>query len=76
MLTVVPGSCSGDDDRPSAGESASLIDQIVREGARRMLVEALQDEVDAYVAGFAGERDERGRRLLVRNGYHERRAAA
>ena len=29
---------------------ASLIDEIVREGARRMLAEALQAEVDAYVA--------------------------
>jgi hypothetical protein len=65
MLTVVPGSCSGDDDRPSAGESASLIDQIVREGARRMLVEAPQAEVDAYVAGFAGERDQTRSRLKI-----------
>ena len=44
-----------------------MIDQIVREGARRMLAEALQAEVDAYIAQFAGERDERGRRLVVRN---------
>ena len=38
--------------------SASLIDEIVREGARRMLAEALQAEVDAYVAALAAERDE------------------
>jgi hypothetical protein len=38
MLTVVPGPAS-DDDHSVAGE-ASLIDQIVREGARRMLAEA------------------------------------
>ena len=31
--------------------SSSLIDEIVREGARRMLAEALQAEVDAYIAG-------------------------
>ncbi len=30
--------------------SPSLIDEIVREGARRMLAEALQAEVDAYIA--------------------------
>jgi hypothetical protein len=48
----------------------SLIDEIVREGARRMLAEALQAEVDAYIAAFAAERDESGRRLVVRNGYH------
>jgi transposase-like protein len=56
----------------SAG-SAGLIDEIVREGARRMLAEALQAEVDAYIAQFAGERDEAGRRLVVRNGSHQPR---
>jgi transposase-like protein len=45
-----------------------LIDEIVREGARRMPA-----EVDAYIARFTAERDERGRRLVVRNGYHEPR---
>ena len=38
-----------------------------------MLAEALQAEVDAYVAQFAGERDDNGRRLVVRNGYHHSR---
>ena len=39
-----------------------------------MLAEALAAEVDAYIAAFAGERDENGRRLVVRNGYHQSRA--
>jgi len=73
MLTVVPGPASGDDDRPPASDSTSLIDQIVREGARRMLAEALQAEVDAYIAASAGQCDEHGHRLVVRNGYHEPR---
>jgi transposase-like protein len=51
----------------------SLIDEIVREGARRMLAEALQAEVAAYIERFAGELDEQGRRLVVRNGYHDPR---
>ena len=55
------------------GESTSLIDDIVREGARRVLAEALQAEVDAYIARFSAERDERGRRLVVRNGSHQPR---
>ena len=38
-----------------------------------MLAEALQAEVDAYIAAFASERDENGRRLVVRNGSHEPR---
>jgi transposase-like protein len=71
MLTVVPGDGSGHEGGKDS--SSSLIDEIVREGARRMLAEALQAEVDAYVAAFAAERDESGRRLVVRNGYHQSR---
>jgi putative transposase len=49
------------------------LDAIVREGARRMLAAALEAEVDDYLAAHAAERDERGRRLVVRNGHaHER----
>jgi transposase-like protein len=69
VLTVVQEGSSGEgEDRPG-----SLIDEIVREGARRMLAEALQAEVDAYVAAFAADRDESGRRLVVRNGRHQPR---
>jgi hypothetical protein len=50
-----------------------LIDQIVRDGARRMLAEALQAEVEGYIAQFVAERDENGRRLVVRNGCHQPR---
>ena len=71
MLTVVPG--AADADNPRRADGGALIDQIVREGARRMLAEALQAEVDAYIAQFAGERDEHGRRLAVRNGTHQPR---
>jgi hypothetical protein len=70
MLTVVPDPASGDNDRPNAGE-ASLIDQIVREGVRRMQAEALKAEVDAYITAFVDERDEHGRRLVVHSGYHQ-----
>ena len=72
MLTVVPEAADADDPRGDSSGS-SLIDEIVRDGARRMLAEALQAEVDAYIAQFVGERDERGRRLVVRNGSHQPR---
>jgi len=71
MLTVVPGDGSGHEGGKDI--SPSLIDEIVREGARRMLAEALAAEVDAYIARFAEERDGNGRRLVVRNGYHQPR---
>ena len=80
MLTVVPEESDSHDDHPGGGHpggpsagAGSLIDQIVREGARRMLAEALQAEVDAYIAQFRDERDANGRRLVVRNGSHQPR---
>ena len=72
MLTVVPDGCPGHDGGKDE-VSPSLIDEIVREGARRMLAEALRAEVDAYIAAFAGQRGEDGRRLVVRNGSHQSR---
>ena len=72
VLTVVPGAADAGDPRRPEG-SSSVIDEIVREGARRMLAEALQAEVDDYIARNAGERDEAGRRLVVRNGSHQPR---
>src|SRR4051794_17805856 len=71
VLTVVPGAADADDPRRPDG--VALIDEIVREGARRMLAEALQAEVDAYIAAFRDERDENGHRLVVRNGTHQPR---
>jgi putative transposase len=53
--------------------SGSLLDEIVRDGARQMLAAALQAEVAAYVKAHAEELDERGRRLVVRNGHHNER---
>ena len=49
------------------------LDELVREGARRMLAAALEVEVDAYLAAHAAERDEGGRRLVVRNGHARQR---
>jgi putative transposase len=49
------------------------LDAIVREGARRMLAAALEAEVEDYLAAHAAERDEGGRRLVVRNGHARQR---
>ena len=51
----------------------SLLDEIVRDGAQRMLAAALRAEVAAYIEGFADHVDEKSRRLVVRNGYHAER---
>ena len=70
MLTVVHDAQSSNDD---AGAGRSLLDEIVRDGARRMLEAALQAEVAAYVEQFIDQVDDKGRRLVVRNGYHQQR---
>ena len=50
-----------------------MLDELVREGARQMLAVALQAEVAAYVDAHVDQVDTDGRRLVVRNGYHEPR---
>ncbi len=81
MLTVVTESAS----TPAAPDAAaapvaqasgqaatvggSLIDEIVRDGARRMLAAALEAEVAAYIDAHADQLDEHGHRLVVRNGH-------
>ena len=52
---------------------ASLLDVLVRDGARTMLAAALRAEVAAYVEAHADEVDDAGHRLVVRNGYHQAR---
>lgn len=60
-------------DEVGRAEMRSALDEIVLDGAQRMLAAGLEAEVDAYLAGLSGERDERGRRLVVRNGHAEPR---
>src|SRR5512135_437436 len=57
------------EDAATRVELAAGLDEIVREGARRMLAAALEAEVEAYLAAHAGERPGAGRRLVVRNGH-------
>ena len=65
MLSVV-----GDEGR---SELVVDLDELVREGARRMLAVALEEEVAAYIAAHAGELDEHGHRLVRRNGHARKR---
>ena len=47
----------------------SPLDQIIRDGAQRILQAAIEAEVDEFVARHADRRDPQGKRLVVRNGY-------
>jgi len=48
-----------------ADEGRVGLDELAREGARRMIAAALEAEVADYVDRFAGEVDEEGKRLVV-----------
>ncbi|MEV7286309.1 transposase [Streptomyces sp. NPDC093252] len=54
-------------------ESGALVDELVREGARRMPAAALEAEVNQYTAELAAGTDGHGRRPVVRDGHHRTR---
>jgi transposase-like protein len=69
MLSVVA-------DEQARAELALDLDELLREGARRMLAVALEAEVDAYITACAEARDQRGHRLVRRNGHAPARQLA
>lgn len=43
--------------------------EVLRSGARRLIAEAVEAELREFLGQFEGQRDEQGRRAVVRNGY-------
>lgn len=64
MMTIV----RADEGAQASEEIAATLDDLAREGARRMIVAALEIEVEAYRARHRSARTERGHALVVRNG--------
>ena len=62
MLTLVS------QDSRDTQEIASSLDELARRGALQTIESALAEEVSAYLSKFKDERDEAGRKLVVRNG--------
>mgnify|MGYP000900013453 CR=1 FL=1 len=54
--------------------SRDVLTEILRTGAQKLLAEAIEQEVEAYLAEHVGERDAAGRQLVVRNGHRKSRA--
>jgi putative transposase len=50
-------------------ESEDPLLSILREGARKMLTQAIELEVEEYIRRHTGQVDENGKRLVVRNGF-------
>ncbi len=55
-------------ETPGAGSKDALT-EVLRQGACRMLAQAIEAEVEAFVASHDQMRDEEGRRVVIRNGY-------
>jgi transposase-like protein len=55
--------------RRGAGVTDDPLLAVLREGAQRMLMQAVEAEVEAFLAAHAELADEQGRRRLVRNGH-------
>jgi putative transposase len=53
-----------------------VMTEILRQGAQRMLAQAIQEEVDEWIDGRAELRDASGRQQVVRNGYLPERTIA
>jgi putative transposase len=62
-----------DDAEGQTAEITQTLDELAREGARRMIAAALEAEVAEYVEALRHHRDESGHALVVRNGrsHHE-----
>jgi len=52
-----------------ATSTRDALTEVVRLGAQRMLTAALEAEVETYIEGLQHIRDEKGHRLVVRNGH-------
>ena len=59
---------------PEKSETWSVLEQLAREGARKMLQQALELEVEEYIKAHTQDRDSLGKQTVVRNGYHPSRS--
>lgn len=57
-----------EEKNPEEISPKSLLEELLREGARKMLQSAIENEVEEYIVKNQFKRDERGHRLAARNG--------
>ena len=50
-------------------KETSVLEEVIQEGARRLLQAAIEHEVAEYIACFQNIKDEQGRRKVVKNGF-------
>jgi putative transposase len=50
-------------------EAKSPLEQVIAEGARKMLQAAIENEVQEYLQAYGGRRTDKGQAVVVRNGH-------
>jgi putative transposase len=65
--------CENNADRSVVPAPQDVMTEILRAGAKKLLAEMIQQEVEDWLAQHAGLRDEQGRHQVVRNGYLPKR---
>jgi len=58
-----------EDKNHQAKAFENFLEDTLREGARKLLQQAIENEVQEHIKMLQEERDEKGRRAIVRNGY-------
>lgn len=51
----------------------SVLEQVAREGARKMLQLALENEVEEFIQKHSNLKDENGKKIVTKNGYMPQR---
>lgn len=56
-------------DESTQGTFGNALEEILRQGAQRLLQQAIEQEIAEYIAGSREAVDDRGHRMVTRNGY-------
>ncbi len=61
---------------PEEFSFTSMLDEVVRSGAQKVLQKAVEVEVESFLEKYQYIMDEKGHRLVARNGHHNERTIA
>lgn len=73
VLRCEPAEMASGAGLETAPDFGDILGEVLREGAQRMLIQVLNEEVEAWLSDRRGITDSAGRRQVVRNGYHQER---
>lgn len=60
-------------DLSGRAETTDPLTELLRNGARQLVCQAVEAELEGFMAGYAGQKTSRGHAAVVRNGHHPER---